>query len=199
MTALIFLLQIHLSIEHCVNVAHVCCACHDTNKNLSSFKVGLLVSLLQRREWEEERRGGMWVTKVLLRASLGLFVPQWLDWHREVHASESVCVLMDIGKWFQGGFLVLFPFNGFLCGSYPFTLASTTWAEKKREDSRAETPFGRSPPGPWQVALCSLGRKKSTGWGGSDHGSQGEEEGYWLGLDRHRDYVRPGCEFFRGE
>ncbi len=102
---------------------------------------------------------------------------QWLDWHREVHASESVCALMDIGKWFQGGFLVLFPFNGFLCGSYPFTLASTTWAEKKREDSR--NPFGRSPPGPWQVALCSLGWKKSTGWGSSDHGSQGEEEGYW--------------------
>lgn len=46
------------------------------------------------------------------------------------------------------------------------------------------------------MALCNWGRKKSSGWGGSDHGSQGGEEGYWLGPDRHGDYMH---EFFRGE
>lgn len=60
----------------------------------------------------------------------------------------------------------------------------------------SQTPFGRIPQAPdkW---LCATGAgKKSNGWGGSDHGSQGGQEGFRLGLYRHRDYMRPGHEGF---
>lgn len=41
----------------------------------------------------------------------------------------------------------------------------------------SQTPFGWSPPRPLTSGFVQLGPKKSSGWGGSDHGSQGGEEG----------------------
>lgn len=69
-------------------------------------------------------------------------------------------------------------------------------SREKEGRQLSQTPLDGPPPAPdkW---LCATGaKKKSSGWGGSDYGSQGGEEGYWLGPDRHGDYMH---EFFSGE
>lgn len=121
-----------------------------------SFKVGLLLSLVRRREWGEGRRGGVWVSKVPLRASLGPFVPQ------KVHACVHVG-LMDIGKWFQGGFWCCFPSMD--SSVVPDPSLSPPLLEQRRRGRTAEpNPLWTEPPGPWQVALCNWGREKKKQW-----------------------------------
>lgn len=115
-----------------------------------SFKVGLLLSLVRRGEGRREGEvceslrflWGPHLAPLFLRKCVPALM--WAWW--------------TLGSG-SGGFLVLFPLNGFLCGSRPLSLASTTRAEKKREDSWAKPPLDGAPR-PLTSGFVQLGPKQ---------------------------------------